>query len=51
MKFFLWLVLTFERKFEFRFDKDCSIKVVPSFLSGHFEFSYFIKLQIVILAN
>ena len=39
MKFFLWLVLILEIKFEFRIDKDCLIKLVPSFLSGHFEVS------------
>ena len=38
-KFFLRLVLIVEIKFELKIDKDCSIKLVPSSLSGHFEFS------------
>ena len=51
MKFFLWLIFIAEMKFEFRIDEECSIKLVPSFLSSHFEFSQFMKLQMTILAN
>ena len=51
MKSFLWLIFIAEMKFEFRIDEECSIKLVPSFLSSHFEFSQFMKLQMTILAN
>ena len=44
MKFFLWLIFIAEMKFEFRIDEESSIKLVPSFLSGHLEFSLFMKL-------